>query len=1271
MKTTPGLAAEAKWKQLLRLGEDLLRQPSTAAQCRLINAFVQDNCGCQVQVWLATEFYPLPGETDILDLADENAPEIIREVLKYCQKCEDDQSISAENGLTAAIPLVTQENILGALLVSHPGGRTFSPDEISYLNSLGAHVAMALQISRQVTLKNWRNEQLNLVRLVSSKIANIFDLDQLCAQVTHLIQETFHYYSVAVFTLEDDNQHLLFRGSASLEQDRTSPFMKLLNTGEGIIGYVAETGYELLAPDVSLEPQYLFIGGLPDTRSEFALPLKFENNLLGVLDVQSEKLDSFHEHDSLVLRVLADNIAVAVENVRLYNHMKRHGDRIMAVFQISHALNSILELDELLKEMVGVIQKQFGYPFVNVFTVQPGRRKIVYQTGVGERALSTQANEISFDLDDPNGIIPHVVRSGRTYLAVDTNQDSIYRPSVIPPFSTRSELAVPLVYANETLGVLDIQSTQPGAFDQDDLSLFEALAASMAVAVRNATLYRAERWRRQVADSLHAVAGLLPTHKNIDELLDTILGKLESNLPCDASAIWLLDNNNSAHLHLVAARGVKQELLSQTLNTNPAAFAWLQQVLQTGQLKIRKADEPYGPLGAALGFPANYSSIATPLMAGDQPIGVLTLAHHTPGRYGHEASAITTTFTSYAAVAIQNTRLFQDAQEQAWVSTILLQVAEATQAIGAIDELLETVVRMLPFLIGVRKCAIFLRDENQGHFSLAASYGLEKYTTPQVFLEETAPALARLRAQPGPVFIQDAALELNLPTAAVPENTGTIVLLPLLARGNLLGALLISHVNRSHVTSDKVFDERTLAVLQGIAHQTSVALENLRLVETRQEESYVTAVLLQVSQAVVSLNELEDILDTIVHLMPILVGIDACMVYLWNDKDQCFKTAQVFTGSHTQENILLKHTYCLGDFQLLDAVYHSDGLFCASLTSGTMNPEVWPYLPSTPYDDFINQPGSWGKPWILGFPISAKGELFGVFLTQETSPSPSVREKRIEILTGVAQQIALAIQNDRYNQQMVERERMEHEFSLARQIQRSFLPSQIPTVNDWELDYCWQTARQVGGDFYDMFKLDHDHLGLVIADVSDKGLPAALYMTVTRTMIRSKIRTTHSPAAVLRRVNNLLLNDTENSMFVTAIYAVIDLKTGQMVYANAGHNRPLIVHSGAQVETLPQGGMAMGVLKNSALKDYQVTLQAGDTLIFYTDGVTDNFSPAGEAFGEKRLLQVLQNSPGKSAKTLLDKIDQALDAHRAGLPLSDDITLLALHRNDARPNEPN
>jgi len=204
------------------------------------------------------------------------------------------------------------------------------------------------------------------------------------------------------------------------------------------------------------------------------------------------------------------------------------------------------------------------------------------------------------------------------------------------------------------------------------------------------------------------------------------------------------------------------------------------------------------------------------------------------------------------------------------------------------------------------------------------------------------------------------------------------------------------------------------------------------------------------------------------------------------------------------------------------------------------------------------------------------------------------------------------------------------------------------------------SKKEITGDFYDFIPLPGGRVGLVIADVADKGMPAALFMVLIRSLMRAAVLEIESPAAALARVNALFYPDAQQGMFITAAYAVIDTATGKMVYANAGHNPPLWVHNG-QVERLTRTGMALGVVKTIDMDQHEINLESGDSVLFFTDGITEAFSENDELFGEERLHQVVK-SGNQTASAILDGIDKALDAHIGSTPPADDITMVSIKK---------
>jgi sigma-B regulation protein RsbU (phosphoserine phosphatase) len=1345
------LSAGNPLRQVLELGEELLYLAQQAAnihspveetlknQRNLILAAAESALQGEATLWLAEgvvcRLTGKPQGTPVPEDLTGSVSELMRGCLEKRCTCLADSAQSTAfwaldqadgQALTCAAPLLLHDlqagQLLGALQVQRPKGPPFRAGEVELLEGLAIQAALAFQASLRLATEQWRLQQLSLVQEVSLQIADLRDLDEIARQITRLIQQTFDYYYVAILTLEPGQEFLRFHASAGpvSDKDRSQayPLDLQVRLGEGIIGYVAQTGEELLANDISQETRYRPLDALPETRSEATLPLRARDRLLGVLDVQSNQVNDFDDTDMLVLRALAGNIAMAADGARLYSALRRRASQLSTVYEVSSAITSILDQEKLLDEVVELIRKHFGYPYVHLYSVHPGRGKIFYEAGSGPRSQILRQQNFVLELDAEQGIIAWVARHAETVLANDVSQEPRYLSSPVEPDETRSELTVPLVFGEEVLGVLDIQSEQVNTFGEDDRFLFEALADHIAIAMRNANLYRSEVWRRRVADSVREVAGLLSAEADLDRVLAAILAELGRSLPLDLAAIWLLDGEDhedqqekGSALHLAAVIGAGELDLEIGLTPEDVlefnrtkisaeasedASGWLWRALQAEDPVVRNVESAYEPLGAAMQFPADYSAIAAPLRVREQPRGVLVLAHRTPGRYGSEARGMTAAFASYAAVAIENARLFEEAHEQAWVSTVLLQVANATQSLTNLHELLATVVHITPMLAGVRACLLYILDD-EGDFVPVVASGLTGAQQAEFerwrFAPGDVPALDHLVAERQPVILYGGEDDQRLTSilyldllADHRRQTGLSVLVPLAARDEVLGVLLVDYSGpalNNGKTVDAFFDER-LAILQGIAHQTAIAMDNIRLLKSQKEEAYVSVALLQVAQAVVSSNDLDEALGSIVRITPILVGVKRALIFLWDEAQNVFRLSQSYGLPRAAE----VSPYGLGEFPLLDAVLIEDTVLAhplwGEISASDQVPEDWTYL-AAPEGDKVDEYLENAPCLLIAFPLSVKGKVLGIFLVEEPEPVPGegfsasnanrrLRGKRLEIITGISQQAALAIQNDLLQNEMVEQERLEREMQLAREIQSAFMPQSVPDLPGWDLKVRWRPAREVGGDFYDYFELPGNRLGLVISDVADKGMPAALFMTLVRTLVRATVKEIDSPADVLERANDIIVPDAPGGMFVTIFYAVLDLDTGELEFANAGHNLPVVMRGqSCQLELLRRGGMALGVEEGNRIQGWKTRLEPGDYLILYTDGVTEAFSPQGEAFGEPRLYQTIESAiacQGQSdvsalaAQGVLEKIDQAVVEFIAdGLP-SDDLTLLVLRRQE-------
>src|SRR5215204_1901312 len=301
-------------------------------------------------------------------------------------------------------------------------------------------------------------------------------------------------------------------------------------------------------------------------------------------------------------------------------------------------------------------------------------------------------------------------------------------------------------------------------------------------------------------------------------------------------------------------------------------------------------------------------------------------------------------------------------------------------------------------------------------------------------------------------------------------------------------------------------------------------------------------------------------------------------------------------------------------------------------------------------------------------PLVSQGELIGLL---NLGPRLSQQEYSADdrkLLNDLATQTAPAVQVAQLvrqqQQQAQERERIEQELRVARLIQQTLLPKHVPDLPGYQLAAYYQPAREVGGDFYDFLEFDNGQLGLVVGDVTDKGVPAAIVMATTRTMLRASAQRLFPPAEVLKRANDALVADIPPNMFITCLYAILDTESGHLVYANAGHDQPYLRHHGSDVEELRARGMPLGLMPGMEYEEKEITLEKGESVLFYSDGLVEAHDPQHEMFGFPRL-QGLVGTHRSGGSSLIDFLLSEL-THFTGedWEQEDDITLVTLERSE-------
>jgi serine phosphatase RsbU (regulator of sigma subunit) len=300
---------------------------------------------------------------------------------------------------------------------------------------------------------------------------------------------------------------------------------------------------------------------------------------------------------------------------------------------------------------------------------------------------------------------------------------------------------------------------------------------------------------------------------------------------------------------------------------------------------------------------------------------------------------------------------------------------------------------------------------------------------------------------------------------------------------------------------------------------------------------------------------------------------------------------------------------------------------------------------------------------VLAVPLGVGANVFGIIYADSPLSDNRFSEDHLKVLTTLASVAAIRVENARLTEEQMERERLEREQQVASEIQQRFLPAAAPVVDGYELQGISFPCYEIGGDYYDFIQRDDGKLIVALGDVSGKGTAAALLMSSLHAAVHAQADAHDSIVKTIAAVNRYLVESIPPNRFVTLFYAELDPKNGSLTFLNAGHNPPLIVHTGGTMEQLASGGLPLGIMSDAEFREGHTKLHAGDVLVIYSDGVSEAVNPNGEEFGPTRLYETVARNIDASAGGIRDRIESALTKFCQGTPAADDITLVICKRN--------
>ncbi|HEX8558451.1 MAG TPA: GAF domain-containing SpoIIE family protein phosphatase [Pyrinomonadaceae bacterium] len=292
-------------------------------------------------------------------------------------------------------------------------------------------------------------------------------------------------------------------------------------------------------------------------------------------------------------------------------------------------------------------------------------------------------------------------------------------------------------------------------------------------------------------------------------------------------------------------------------------------------------------------------------------------------------------------------------------------------------------------------------------------------------------------------------------------------------------------------------------------------------------------------------------------------------------------------------------------------------------------------------------------------PIISNDSVIGVF-DLESGVVGAYDEEDKQLLMLLASQVAIIVEKAMLHEQLVEKKRLEAQLEVARQVQLALLPERDPEVEGFDISAYNFSTEEVSGDYYDFVKHYDDHLGLVIADVSGKGVPASLLMAFLRASLRSAIHVGYAPNVAMAKVNYLLWESIEPHQFVTAFYGMLDATNRTLAFVNAGHNPLLVLNPDGTPRFVERGGLPLGLFRDTRYYEYYLPIDSGQTLVLYTDGATEAQSPDGAEYGRGRLVEAVRRSRGLRAREMIDYIYNDIFDWTGGRGSGDDVTFVII-----------
>ncbi|RLC66800.1 MAG: hypothetical protein DRI48_03875, partial [Chloroflexi bacterium] len=723
-------------------------------------------------------------------------------------------------------PLSIEGEIIGFLGVS---AARMTEADVPTITAFANQMAAALESARLFEAEQRRATQLETIGEVGRQIASILNLDELLHQVVELLVDVFGYYYANVLMVDEEAQEIVLTASAG-QTGRMFEGFRLKIGEEGITGWVAKAGEPLLVNDVHKEPRYYFVEELADTQSEMAVPIKLRGEVIGVMDVQSVELGAFGEVDLSTLTTLADQVAVAIENARLYLAQREEAEISETLLRVAATISGLTDPDELLKATLKLTVELLKADR-SIIWLWDERQGAFFSREVhgfpepmlpGLRDLKLSPNEVP--------ILGELLRHKEPVAVDDALHTTLIPQALVEAFEIKSILGVPVIYQERLLGALGVSHMREvHRFTGKEIALATGIANQAAIAIENARLYQEVRRRAERLAVVNRIARAASASLHLDDLMETVYREVVPLFQADAFFIALYDGEtNELDFRIRVDEGIWEPPGRQPVGTGLTGLI----VTEKRPLLIRNFEEEQdrlprpARLWGTMKVPASW--LGVPMRIGDQVVGVISVQAYRPHAYGEEEQLLLSTIADQVAVAIENARLFEAEREQREMTEALAEAAAAVSGTLDLDQVLDRILEQVEQVVEGEAFNVMLIEDSHARVVRWRGYerfGAEEFVSTVDFHVPEVPNLRRMAESGELMVIEDTTTYPGWVDVPVQRWIKSYVGAPIRVGGITVGFLNADSSQPGH------FDRGDARRLEAFASHAATAIENARLYE--------------------------------------------------------------------------------------------------------------------------------------------------------------------------------------------------------------------------------------------------------------------------------------------------------------------------------------------------------------------------------------------------------------------------------------------------------